>query len=112
MSHACDEYYDVYKETLRCAAKDHQCGACSEPILKGHRYYVISWVFDGSADGCKRCLRCQKIHLHLRGLDPGAMWPDEELNCGEEYEQHWGEKPPPDIAALAFETGASLQGKT
>ncbi len=109
MSSSVDEYYDVYRETLRCAAKTHVCSACNEPIAKGHRYYNITWVFDRTADGVKRCLRCQAIHKHLRTLAPGDMWPDEELNCGEEYKQHWGTEPPPEVAELAFKTGADLQ---
>ena len=111
MSQEADGTYDVYCETLRCAAKQHVCDACAEPIAKGHRYYTITWVYDHSAGGVKRCLRCQAIHKHLRTLGDSYVWPDEELNCGEEYQLHWGVEPPDDIAALAFETGASLQVK-
>ena len=32
------------------------------------------------------------------------MWPDEHLNCGEEYTAHCGVAPPTLIAALAFAT--------
>ncbi len=102
MSHSVDETYDVYTETLRCAAKNHKCDACGEKILKGTHYFSIHCVWDGSAETIKRCKRCQTIHLHLRTLAPGTMWPDEELNCGEEYKEHWGQEPPPEIAALAF----------
>ncbi len=114
MSHVADERYTVYQEVTRRAIKPHKCDACDEPISKGHRYYVVTWVFDGSADGVKRCLRCQRIHEHLRTLGQDSwdhMWPDEMLNCGEEYTEHWGVEPPADIAALAFVTGADLQGK-
>ncbi len=103
MSYVADEAYDVYTETLRCAAKNHKCDACGEKILKGTHYFSIHCAFDGSANTIKRCKRCQTIHLHLRTLSPGDMWPDEELNCGEEYREHWGKEPPPEIAALAFE---------
>jgi hypothetical protein len=110
MSQQIDGTYDVYREQLRCAAKEHTCDACSETIAKGHRYFVITWVFDRSASGVKRCLRCQAIHKHLRSLGDSDMWPDEELNCGEEYTQHWGVEPPEHIAALAFKTQDELQG--
>ncbi len=111
MSRYCDEKYEVYREQPRRAAKEHICSACGETILKGHMYCSVGWVFDGSAGGVKRCLRCQKIHEHLRGLGDHDMWPDEKLNCGEEYTQHWGVEPPPDIEALAFVTGAELQNQ-
>lgn len=102
MSHTVDEYYSAYRETLRCAAKDHLCDACEETIALGGRYYSIGVVFDGKAESFKRCERCQRIHEHLRKLDPGEMWPAEKLDCGEEYREHWGKEPPEDIAALAF----------
>jgi hypothetical protein len=108
VSHSIDETYDAYRETLRCAAKEHVCSACKELIAKGHRYYSVSWVFDGSADDCKRCLRCQAIHVHLREKAPGEMWPAERLNCGERYEDEWGECPD-EVAALAFVSGADMQ---
>lgn len=102
MSHSCDEYYDVYNEKTRTANKEHTCDACEETILKGHRYTVVSWVFEGSAESCKRCMKCQALHLHLRKLEPGEMWPSERLDCGRDYKEHWGKDPPPEIAALAF----------
>jgi hypothetical protein len=109
VSHEIDERYAVYRETLRCAAKEHRCDACKEPIAKGHRYYVVTWIFEREADGVKRCLRCQTIHEHLRHVGESDMWPDEKLNCGEEYEEHWGCPPPDEIAALAFATPQELQ---
>lgn len=109
MSQAYDETYDVYDERVRRAAKPHTCCACRETIEPGHRYYVIGVVFDGSAESYKRCLKCQTTHEHLRGLAPGELWPDEKLNCGEEYTEHWGCEPPPDIARLAFMTQAEAQ---
>ncbi len=108
MSHHCEETYDAYVETLRCAAKDHVCDACDEAIPKGARYFTISVVFEGIAESIKRCARCQTIHVHLRGLGDGGMWPDERLDCGEEYRAHWGVEPPPEIAALAFATTSDL----
>ncbi len=102
MSHSIDEYYAAYRETMRVAAKPHYCSACTEGIPKGQRYYDITIVSDNTAHSLKRCERCQQIHKHLRKLGDGEMWPDERLNCGEEYKEHWGKEPPPEIAALAF----------
>ncbi|HEU4615550.1 MAG TPA: hypothetical protein VFS15_25825, partial [Kofleriaceae bacterium] len=65
-------------------------------------YWRIRVVFDRSAETIKRCERCQAIHLHLRTLGDSDVWPDERLDCGEEYAAHWGEAPPEAIAALAF----------
>lgn len=110
MSGLADGAYDVYDEAEPTARKNHICAACKEVIPRGHRYARIGAVFDGEAETIKRCLRCQTIHAHLRGLDEhGELWPDEQLNCGEEYSQHWGCEPPPEIAALAFALPAELQ---
>lgn len=102
MSYHCDERYDVYDERRTTARKAHECDACDQVIAPGDIYYRIRWVYDGSADGVKRCIRCQFIHEHLRELGDGDMWPAEKLDCGEDYEPHWGRKPPEHIAALAF----------
>lgn len=103
MSQSVDELYSVYTETERHARKAHTCDACGDPILPRHRYFRISWVFDGSADSVKRCLGCQATHVHLRKLGrEDDMWPSETLSCGEEYMEHWGKPPPPHIARLAF----------
>lgn len=109
MSHSVDEAYNFYHEPRRRAAKNHTCDACKETIRKGHEYYDVTWKFEGRLEGVRRCLRCQVIHEHLRTLDRFEMWPDERLSCGEEYEEHWGKKPPAEIAELAFITGAELQ---
>lgn len=113
MSHTIDEVYKVYCETLRVAAKDHVCSACTERIRKGDEYFTISIIdADSSAESLKRCARCQKIHKHLRSLDPGELWPDEQLNCGEGYREHWQVDPPAEIAALAFALPGEIDGKS
>lgn len=109
MSHGIDETYDVYNERERRAAKDHVCDACKETIRKGDVYCRVFIKFDGDIEGVVRCLRCQKIHEHLRGLAPGDMWPNERLNCGEKYEDHWGVDPPPEVAELAFLSQNDMQ---
>lgn len=108
MSHPIDDTYAVYDETEVRARKAHTCDACADEVPEGDRYMRIRIVFDGSAETVKRCLRCQRIHEHLRELARGEMWPDERLACGLDYEDEWG--PLPDnIAALAFVTGRDLQ---
>lgn len=92
-----------YRETRRTARKQHECCACEIPILPGHRYWVIATCCDGSVRGWKRCARCQFIHEQLRPLcAKREEWPDEELNCGHEFEENWGRPPPEWMAALAF----------
>ena len=107
MSHDVDGYYSVYSERFPRARKDHECHACAETIRRGDRYARVAIVFEGFEE-VVRCMRCQRIHEHLRELEPGYTWPDERLACGEDYEEHWGEKPPDAIAALAF----ALPGET
>jgi len=104
MSSYIDETYDIYDETWRRAIKPHVCEACERCIAKGERYARIFILFNGEKEALVRCVGCQTIHEHLRTLDPGEMWPDERLNCGEEYTKHWDKEPPPLIAALAFAT--------
>ena len=102
--HGVDELYEVYDEQRVTARKAHQCSACSETIRPGDRYVRVKMVFDGSAETIKRCARCQSIHEHLRDTAPGCgdVWPDEKLDCGDSYEDVFGEPPPDEIAALAF----------
>lgn len=102
MSHSVDERYAVYAENPSKARKAHECDACDEPIRPGDTYTRVRWIFDGTADGVKRCARCQFLHEFLRSHGDSDMWPAERLDCGEEYEEHWGHEPAPYIAALAF----------
>ena len=104
MSSYCDERAEIYDDSWRRARKDHKCCACHRAIRKGEKYSRTFVLFDGDVSVYVRCVGCQTIHLHLRTLGDGEMWPDEHLNCGEEYVQHWGVEPPPLIAALAFAT--------
>lgn len=103
MSYCADEQYDVYHEIRVFAVKPHECDAvmCDQPIRKGDPYWRISVVYDGRAETIKRCIRCQAIHEHLRGLGDDT-WPDERLACGRDYREEWGEDPPAEIQALAF----------
>lgn len=109
MSHSIDESYDVYREHFPKASVSHTCDACKRPIPKGHVYARVFIVFEGEAETVKRCLTCQALHKHLRTLDPGEMWPDERLDCGIEYSEHWNREPPEHIAKLAFLTAEEAQ---
>jgi hypothetical protein len=109
MSHSIDETYDIYNEQTLRARKPHRCCACDDTIPPGHRYCRVFVLFDGRKESFKRCARCQTIHEHLRDLGDGEMWPDERLNCGEEYRDHWGVEPPEHIAALAFVEPTEMQ---
>ncbi len=89
----------------------HKCDACEMTIRVGDKYASVAYEWDGDFCSLKRCLRCQTIHEHLRELAPGELWPDEELNCGEEYEEHWGNEPPEEVARLAFMTDDEAQAE-
>jgi hypothetical protein len=108
MSVPYDEAADVYSEREPKARKEHMCCACKETIRVGDKYSRTAVIYDRSARTYIRCLRCQRIHEHLRTLGDGELWPDERLACGEEYTEHWGKEPPDAIAALAF----ALPGET
>lgn len=110
MSHYVEECYSVYKERTIWSRVPHLCGACGEEIKSGHLYTRVSIVFNGSAHTVKRCLRCQTIHVHLRGLDVlGESWPNEDLSCGLGYLEEWGHDPPEEIQRLAFITQDEAQ---
>ncbi len=111
MSYMFDETYDVYIEKKRKASKSHVCSACKEAIHPKEYYFNISCVFQGEAATIKRCARCQTMHLNLRKMDKDCedLWPDEKLNCGEEFEEHWGEPPSREMVELAFITPKEAQ---
>ncbi len=107
--HTADETYAVYDEKCPVARKEHTCDACGEIIAQRQRYYRIGMVFDDIASTVKRCVRCQRIHEHLRDEARGSgEWPDEDLGCGHDYEDTHGRAPPDAVAALAF----ALPGET
>lgn len=107
MCYEVDELYSVYDEQNPKARKEHKCQACGETIKRKHTYWSVGALFEGRWETIVRCERCQYLHQHLRGL--GDLWPDERLNCGETYQQVWGEEPPDDITALAFVTQDEMQ---
>lgn len=110
MSYYVEDYYEVYNEKTVRARVEHICDACTEKISIGHLYTRIGIIFEKVAETIKRCLRCQTIHVHIRGLDTGGdSWPDEKLNCGENYKDHWGVDPPEEIQDLAFVTPDEAQ---
>ena len=101
MSHPIDDYYAVYRETFPRSQSPQRCDACDEAIAAGQRFARAAIVSGGRAENVIRCMRCQRIHEHLRNLDPDA-WPEERLDCGTDYEDEWGGPPPDEIVALAF----------
>lgn|GEM_PF-2111369 len=110
MSYYVEDYYEVYDEKTVRARVEHICDACTEKISIGHLYTRIGIIFEKVAETVKRCLRCQTIHVHIRGLDTGGdSWPDEKLSCGNTYKDHWGVDPPEEIQDLAFVTPDEAQ---
>lgn len=104
---SCDETSSVYEESFRKSRRLRHCEACSRDIPKGVKYAHIYIVGGDGAWGIDRCGACQRTHEHLRDLVKGTdryyWWPAELLDCGESYEDEWGDVPP-EIAALAFMT--------
>jgi hypothetical protein len=102
----------VYHETFPRARKFHTCEACRETVFPGQKYCRVSIVWEGTVTDYKRCMRCQRLHEHLREVlakvSDGECWPDETLDCGHSYQDMHGKEPPPEIAALAF----ALPGET
>src|SRR5260221_328774 len=109
MSHEIDETYDVHNTRIFTARKEHICDACKERVRIGDRYARVFIVFDSRPECYKRCLRCETMHAALVEIGGGDTWPDERLDCGEEFSHHWGRDPPPELAALAFMTADEMQ---
>jgi hypothetical protein len=101
-----DEIADVWTSSEQKARKEHTCCACKESILPGHRYIKTTCIFEGEVDTWKHCLRCHAMYQALNEkcwkASDGEEVADIQLNCGHEYEKKWGEKPPDDLAELAF----------
>lgn len=97
-----DGHAELFRERRPVARKPHKCHACGETIRSGDRYARVFFVWEGEPDTVKRCMRCEKIHAHLVDRGNGDTYPAERLDCGESYQDHWGEDPPDEIAALAF----------
>lgn len=107
MSESCDGTYEKREVRVRKARKEHTCCACQTRILPGHFYANIFTLFEREVTVYKRCGACEKTHEHLVQLcrentDPyDNMWPREDLGCGLDYEDEWGELPE-EVEAFAF----------
>jgi hypothetical protein len=114
VSYSYDDCYTVHEVDIRKARKEHVCSACKLAIKPGDYYAAVFIVFDGSTQTYKRCGACHTTHEHLRKLcEPIGMWPKEDLSCGLDYAEEWGDEPPDEIAALpllsADERGSLLR---
>lgn len=103
------EVVDVGVIDCRTSRKPRECEACGETILRGHKYYRESTLFQKRWESVVRCVRCQKIYEHLCSRVGDDEWPDRKLSCGHSYEERYGEVPPDPIAALAFCTQTDAQ---
>lgn len=104
MSYEPDGAYDIYVATVRKARVTHRCSACWLTINPGERYMEVRLAWEGRAETVKRCGRCEAIHRHLVTEHAPEYWPDERLNCGEDYEYEWGVPPPLQLQAAIFAT--------
>lgn len=116
MSVDCDGYCDVWERRQQRARKDHTCSCCGETIPRGHVYATHFTLFMGETDFVRRCLRCEALYdaLTERMRAAGSLGdevPDIRLKCGHDFEERWGEAPPPELARLAFMTAAEMQAE-
>jgi len=105
---SCDTI-EAFRSTFRTARKKHKCCACWETISPGHRYWVAEGVCEGVWESWKQCLRCHEIYTILDGKSSFYETPELSLDCGESWEDVFGEPPPLDVAALAFLTPEEAQ---
>lgn len=59
---------EVWKETLRRAAKTHKCHACGSEIDSGNQYVEIRCVYDGTAETMRVHSDCHEIGMKIRSL--------------------------------------------
>lgn len=110
----CGEYNEVQSERYYRARKPHTCCACQETIPVGHLYSYTFTLFEGSAQGFKHCLRCDRMLdiLHEKHRAADSDWTvDIELNCGHEWKDFFDGEPPPELVALAFMTPDEMQAE-
>ena len=71
-----DEYAEFGGTEIRKARKDHKCGCCHKPILKGQQYHVSSGLFDGSFFQVRTCNLCYQNTLTIveHELREGCGW--------------------------------------
>ncbi len=107
MSASVDDIADVYTKIGRKARKEHICCSCSVVIRPGHRYTLVTSIYDGSVSTWKRCPRCEHIHCRLVDRLKGDPfeWPEEDLGCGHDWPWHI----PEDLSELAFMTDEEVQ---
>jgi hypothetical protein len=102
-----DESSDYSSKAFRRARKEHKCVACPNRILPGHRYHVSTVGMRGEGpESFKHCMRCWAICKAL--WKAGADYVQYDLDCGERWEENFGELPA-DVAALAFMTPDEAQ---
>lgn len=104
MSYEIDGYADFYLTKTRRARVAHRCSACGLTIHPGERYQNIRAGYEGLVDTIKRCGRCETTYRHLLARCDGFTAIDERLDCGEQYEDEWGETPPAALQAVIFAT--------
>jgi hypothetical protein len=103
---------DYHKSKIRKARKQHKCTACGRAIKPGHYYRYVTGKFDDHVYTVKRCGACERTYQHLQKVGDGELIPDENLDCGLDYQEEHRQPPPPEIAKLPFlsddEAGALL----
>jgi len=96
----------MFKEKVHRAIEAIKCSCCGIGIRVGDYYHRTMFISEARWFTIRRCAPCQKIYEHLlKKRNESKAWDmaiDLWLDCGEEYEDEWGEPPPPEIAALAF----------
>lgn len=105
MSFEADSYADVFRTVVRQARKAHRCDGCRAAIRPGDRYADVFMVAEREPYTYKRCGRCEATYRHLTKLaDPEGLCVAQDLSCGLDYQEEWGEPPPEDVQRLPFLT--------
>lgn len=116
MSCEIEGYNEFETATWPKARKQHDCCACELPIRVGDIYERIAFKWEGQVECLKRCLRCSAIASALHEKQRHSDSFDHEgiayaLDCGHEWEENFGEPPPPEIARLAFMLPDEIQAE-
>lgn len=96
-------------QRFRRARVRHRCCACGETILPRDRYHYTSGLWDGEPDSFKHCLRCWALFCELQARSVVGEVPALALDCGESWFDVFGDDPPPEVQALAFQTRDEAQ---
>lgn len=83
------ERFEVWRNTVRRAQKEHTCCECLRMIQPGESYHIEAGLLDGHWDDSKTCAHCYRAGSWLLTVCGGHLL----AYVHEELQDHWDEDP-------------------